>query len=382
MTRPRVRSFVALLAITVLLLTHGAHAYVTYSRWYIAPAQIPYLVNPQNASVTSEAALTAVQSAAAAWSTQSHANIALVYTGLATDTSTALDQRNVVLFRDVSNGYTLATTYAWYDGSRIYDSDTVIYDGGYKFFTGTSGCVNGAYVEDVMTHEFGHALGLLHSTVSDATMNALHPLCDSTERTLAPDDIAGIEYLYPFGTFNWTPTVSITAPANGSVFPVGSTVQFSGTAHDIEDGTLTNLAWSNPILGTFGTGLTVSVALPSGVQSVTASATDSGGATGTASIAVAMQEPVFISISAPLEGTKVQHGHDFDIKATATGSAHPVQRVEFAVNGTTFCTDYTSTYDCKWHVPNPIGVMYTLTAIGYDTAGQSSTSKPVHVTSK
>ena len=56
------------------------------------------------------------------------------------------------------------------DGSQIIDADIVFWDEGFKFFAGTSGCSGGFYIEDIAAHEFGHALGLGHSTVSGATM--------------------------------------------------------------------------------------------------------------------------------------------------------------------------------------------------------------------
>ena len=41
-------------------------------------------------------------------------------------------------------------------------------------------------------HEFGHALGLGHSTVFDATMYPSYSYCSQALRTLAPDDLAGV----------------------------------------------------------------------------------------------------------------------------------------------------------------------------------------------
>jgi hypothetical protein len=59
---------------------------------------------------------------------------------------------------------------------------------------------NGIYVDDLMIHEFGHARGLNHSTVTSATMYAYMPgYCDTTQMALDPDDIAGIQALYPAG---------------------------------------------------------------------------------------------------------------------------------------------------------------------------------------
>ena len=49
---------------------------------------------------------------------------------------------------------------------------------------------------------------------------------------------------------NTAPTVTITAPANGSTFNVGDSVTFSGTATDGEDGTISaSLSWSSSLDG-------------------------------------------------------------------------------------------------------------------------------------
>src|SRR5207247_619744 len=46
-------------------------------------------------------------------------------------------------------------------------------------------------------------------------------------------------------TINTTPVVSITAPANNATYELGAAVTLSGTATDVEDGTLTgNILWT------------------------------------------------------------------------------------------------------------------------------------------
>ena len=87
-------------------------------------------------------------------------------------------------------------------------SRIVFWDAGFTFYTGTTGCAGGFYIEDIAAHEFGHALGLGHSTVPTATMYPSTPPCNTSLRTLDPDDIAGIRSLYP-------PVQTAPAPPTG-----------------------------------------------------------------------------------------------------------------------------------------------------------------------
>ena len=82
-------------------------------------------------------------------------------------------------------------------GSAIIDADIVFWDGGFNFFTGNAGCSNGFYIEDIAAHEFGHVLGLGHSAIPTATMYPSTGACNTSLRSLDPDDIAGIRSLYP-----------------------------------------------------------------------------------------------------------------------------------------------------------------------------------------
>ena len=103
------------------------------------------------------------------------------------------------MFRNGSSGSAIATTYWWHDGSRILDADIVLWDGSFRFFAGSSGCSGGFYIEDIAAHEFGHALGLGHSTSPTATMYPSAFTCDSSVRSLDADDISGVRALYPPG---------------------------------------------------------------------------------------------------------------------------------------------------------------------------------------
>jgi len=104
-----------------------------------------------------------------------------------------LRSRNVVIFRNSGDGSAIASTYSWWSGSTLIDSDIIFWDGPFTFFGGASGCggSNAAYITDIAAHEFGHAIGLNHSTVGDATMYPGYSTCSQIQRTLAADDVAG-----------------------------------------------------------------------------------------------------------------------------------------------------------------------------------------------
>ncbi len=89
-------------------------------------------------------------------------------------------------------------------------------------------------------------------------------------------------------TVNARPVVVITAPSDGAVLVQSTPVTFSATALDAEQGNLaSNVRWSSSKDGFLGTGASISVSLTGrGKHTITASATDSEGAEGSASIGV------------------------------------------------------------------------------------------------
>jgi hypothetical protein len=241
---------------------------------------VPFYVNAQNLDAPPSAVLSAVQFGAYAWTTQSNAAFSFYYAGSTSGSSVVNNSKNEVFFRNASNGTAIATTYTYSSGGRILDTDIVFWDGAFKFFAGSTGCSGGLYVEDVSAHEFGHALGLGHSTVSGATMAPSLRYCSTGARSLSEDDLQGVEALYPYASSNTSPSVYISSPSAGASFSEGASLSFSGSASDTEDGDLgSRLVWVSSRDGQIGTGQTFQRVLSVGSHTVTAKVTDSGGAT-------------------------------------------------------------------------------------------------------
>src|SRR5262245_23646229 len=158
--------------------------------------QTSYVVNSANLDLPGPTADAAVRAGADTWLVQAGA-FRFVYGGSSSQTTNTNDQVNLVLFRNASSGSAIATTYWWSIGSQIIDADIVFWDEAFTFFAGATGCSNGFYIEDIGAHEFGHALGLGHTTVQGATMFPSVSFCNTGNRTLDADDISGVRALYP-----------------------------------------------------------------------------------------------------------------------------------------------------------------------------------------
>jgi len=193
------KPFVALCAAAAAIATVAsanvrAYALLGYS-W--AQPMVPYYINPTNMDVPTTAIEPAIRAGADAWRVQSGASFSFAFAGYSTQAVNTNDGINLVMFRNASSGSALATTYTWSSGTRMIDADIVFWDAGFQFFTGSTGCSGGFYIEDVATHEFGHALGMAHSTLAAATMYPSISTCSQQARTLDADDIAGVLALYP-----------------------------------------------------------------------------------------------------------------------------------------------------------------------------------------
>ncbi|MFO7587853.1 MAG: PKD domain-containing protein [Gemmatimonadota bacterium] len=122
---------------------------------------------------------------------------------------------------------------------------------------------------------------------------------------------------------NLPPTVTIAAPAPGATFFAGDPVTFTGSADDPETGPLagSRLSWSSSLDGPLGTGVSLQTsALSAGSHQVTLTATDAGGAAGTAqvSIQVVTNQPPAVTIAAPSDGAEFVEGTPVSLSGSAT----------------------------------------------------------------
>jgi hypothetical protein len=93
---------------------------------------------------------------------------------------------------------------------------------------------------------------------------------------------------------NTPPTVTITAPADGTTVGAGTSITFAGSATDAEDGNISaSLAWTSSINGSIGSGASFSTSsLAVGTHTITASVIDSGGMSDADAITVTVTPPV------------------------------------------------------------------------------------------
>lgn len=169
------------------------------------------------------------------------------------------------------------TKFNWFnDGATNYDAQTVI------------------------IHELGHVTGLGHSTTQGAIMEAIYA---GVNRELHQDDEDGISFLYPAPQVGEAPVVSISSPVQGSnPFTTGSSIVFSGSATDAEDGDVTaSLVWTSDIDGQIGTDGDFSTTLSDGVHTITATATDSNGNSSSDSITLTVGNPPAVATTVSVD---------------------------------------------------------------------------------
>jgi len=203
------------------------------------------------------------------------ANFDAFWAGAATATGNT--NQNIVSAIASCNGNTLAyTELPLADGWRIRYCDNQTFDDG----PGTIG--NRYDIQGIMVHEYGHALGLGHSSVSGATMFPTGSPGQTSLRSIEADDVAGVQCVYGLA--------SLTKPTIVATVPNGASLTIHGTHFDATN----NEVWFTPAAPTSasvdpivrvsgvpstGSELTVTIPAAAGPGDVLVKRPGSGGAT-------------------------------------------------------------------------------------------------------
>jgi hypothetical protein len=170
-------------------------------RWTRMP--IAYSLNPSNGQGMPTSDVTAAVGAAlGAWATVDAANIDFSDQGLTAVAAIEYDQINTVYFESdwTLDPELMAITANWsYSDGTIVGFDVRINDRDHQW--STDGRLDAADLQNMLTHEFGHSLGLDHTAVDDsATMFASAIDGEVTKREPKDDDRSAARYLYGEGS--------------------------------------------------------------------------------------------------------------------------------------------------------------------------------------
>ena len=184
-----------------------------YQHW--PSSQIP-VVYKINTSQLPPGGIEAITNAFQTWQDVTNASISFTYGGPTSTNTVADDGENVIFFVTESGSWThgnaAAYTRVWVSTAtgEIHDADMEInatpeFLATYSWSTsGESGKLD---LENMVTHEAGHFIGIDHNcdpgvetcsaVEQDATMYPLMALGETKKRSLEPDDIDAVSFLYP-----------------------------------------------------------------------------------------------------------------------------------------------------------------------------------------
>jgi hypothetical protein len=176
------------------------------------------------------------------------------------------------------------------------------------------------------------------------------------------------------------PSVAISNPANGAVFPTGAAITLSANASDdsavtsvafYADGTLLSTLTAAPYSMTW-------TGAPTGSHSLTAVATDNAGlATTSAAVNILVDTAPTASVTSPANNSVFVTGSTVTLSAGATDSDGSVSKVDFFAGATLVGTAATAPFNVAW--VNPASGTYAITAKATDNAGLATTSAAVTV---
>jgi len=214
-------------------ISHLAYAHVFFATssgnalYWASPSAPTFYANYLNNSGLSYAQVfTAFTNALNRWKYAGSGSVGFDYwqgSNSATPTAWGYDKRNAIFFSSKSSqklgGSTLGVTYLYYyTNGQLAEADVEFNDDSFIFSTdvtqtSNSGDGKHVFIENVATHEFGHAFGLTHSASLQSSMVYIET---RGQAKLSCDDIHAIGALYPSSSFTTGRGTISGSVANGS----------------------------------------------------------------------------------------------------------------------------------------------------------------------
>lgn len=265
------------------------------------------------------------------------------------------------------------------------------YSGGNSELTFNGNDALGLFKNDVLIDAIGvfnnaATFGQDVTLVRNANINSPNATYTTSEWTSYGQDTStdlGSHTMNTGSTPNVAPSVSITAPTNGTSYTTGDLVNVAASASD-SDGSVVSVEFfvngasigtdtSAPYLASFN--------VADGPSDITAVATDDDGAITTSSIvgitATTPNVAPSVSITSPSNGATYTDGDNVSISANASDGDGSVTSVEFFVDGVSIGTDTNAPYTGSFI----IGVgNFAISAVATDNDGATTTSGFISVT--
>ncbi|MGI8742565.1 MAG: matrixin family metalloprotease [Bryobacteraceae bacterium] len=186
----------------------------------------------------------AIQAALDAWNAVPHTALHFAPLEATTAGIDPSDRQNVIAFaatpaeRSAVGSAAAITVLSYSSDGRVLDSD-IILNPAVKFSTTLQ--PNSYDLQSVLTHEFGHALGANHATITSATMFYKMQLQDNSKAQLKPDDASFAADVYPGpGAIEAYGLITGTATKDGVALP-GAAVVAADPSSGIAIGGLSSL---------------------------------------------------------------------------------------------------------------------------------------------
>ena len=174
------------------------------AKWEITE---PYVLDPRNDDFSETLVANRISASLATWNTGAEFftifGAGALSTGLTVDTSSP-DGLNEVLFGDIDEPNVIASTIVWRTAGppqvrEFVEWDMIFDDPGFMWGDAPNVNSNIMDLQNIATHEAGHAAGMAHpdNSCTEETMYAFATEGEIIKQTLNSGDITGINQLYP-----------------------------------------------------------------------------------------------------------------------------------------------------------------------------------------